>query len=328
MGRKTYGRAIGLALMAILAVGPAFGAEPPYHVPRNALGQPELEGVWTNGTYTRLERPPYLPHVVLTSEEAAKGEALVRAGTLLPDGVEVGQADSERASFETGAGFARVRGEIRGAMIVDPADGRLPFRPEVSKRLGLDAPPNPLAHRDNPEERTSTERCLSGESASPPAVPSPDSNYVQIVQTRDAIAIYSEKYHDVRVIRLNDRRHAAPAVKSWAGDEIGWWEGDTLVVETVNFSAASLARYQRLRISEGAKVIERFTRTSANELMYEFTVSDPALYTQTWRAELPFRSSQARMFEDACHEGNYSLAGILAGAREEERAAGAKSDGR
>jgi hypothetical protein len=315
-----------LSLAALAAAGSAFCGQPPYHAPRNALGQPDLQGVWSNATFTRLERPLYVPRVALTPEEAAKGEARMRAGAPLADGVDVGQDDSERVTFDTGDGYARVRGEIRSAMIVDPADGRLPFRPEALKRLGLDAPANPLDHRDNPEERSITERCMGGEDALPPALPSPDSNYVQIVQTRDDIALYSEKYHELRVVRMNDRRHADAAVTSWEGDEVGWWEGDTLVVETTNFSAASLARYQRLRISSGAKVVERFTRTSANELMYEFTVTDPSLYTQTWRAELPFKASRARILEDACHEGNYSLPGVLAGAREEERSTVAKSD--
>ena len=147
---------------------------------------------------------------------------------------------------------------------------------------------------------------------------------VDIVDDGDGAGL--EKYHEVRVVRMNDRRHADPAITSWEGDEVGWWEGVTLVIETTNFSSASLARYQRLRISPDAKVVERFTRTSANELMYEFTVTDPSLYTQTWRAELPFKASTTRILEDACHEGNYSLPGVLAGAREEERNAVAKSD--
>jgi len=317
-----------VALAAIAAASAAACAERAYHAPRNAFGQPNLSGVWSNATFTRLERPLYVPRVVLTPEEAAKGEARMRADAPLPDGVDVGQGDSERATFDTGDGYARVRGEIRSGMIVEPADGRLPFRPEVVKRLGLEGPANPLAHRDNPEERSVTERCMGGESALPPALPSPDSNYVQIIQTRDNVALYSEKYHELRVVRLNDRRHDYPAVTSWEGDEVGWWEGDTLVVETTNFSAASLARYQRLRISSGATVVERFTRTAAGELMYTFTVSDPELYTQTWRAELPFQASPVRILEDACHEGNYSLAGILAGARAEERAAAQSSAGR
>lgn len=325
--RQLVGLVVALTAAATAAAQPAVGAEPAtYRAPRNALGQPDMEGVWSDASYTHLERPPYLPHVVLTPEEAAKGAARLREVKPLADGVDVGQAESEGITYDHGDGYARVGGEIRGAMIVDPPDGRLPFRPEVVKRLGLDAPSNPLGRRDNPEERSPTERCVGGESATPPAQPSPDSNFVQIVQTRDNVAIYAEKYHDVRVIRLNDRRHAPPAVKSWAGDEVGWWEGDTLVVETTNFSAASLVRYGRLRISEGAKVVERFTRTSANELLYRFTVTDPALYAQAWRAELPFRASTARMFEAACHEGNYSLAGILAGARAEERAASKGGD--
>ncbi len=315
------------AVAAATAGGSAFAAERAYHAPRNALGQPSLEGVWSNATFTRLERPLYVPRVVLTPEEAAKGEATMRKDAPLPDGVDVGQGDSERVTFDTGSGYSRVRGEIRSGMIVDPADGRLPFRPEALKRFGLDVPGNPLAHRDNPEERSSTERCILGEDASPPAQPSPDSNYIQIVQTRDQVAIYSEKYHELRVVRLNDRRHADPAVTSWVGDEVGWWEGDTLVVETTNFAAAAVSRYQRLRISAGATVVERFTRTSAGELMYAVTVSDPAIYTQTWRAELPFRATTVRILEDACHEGNYSLAGVLAGAREDERSAAAKGAG-
>jgi hypothetical protein len=303
--------------VAVTSLGSA--AERAYRPPRTSFGQPDLEGVWSNATFTRLERPLYAPHVVLTPEEAAKAAARFIAGPPAIEGVDVGQDESEGATNDFGAGYARVRGEIRSGMIVDPADGRLPYRPEVLKRLGLDAPADPSAHRDNPEERTATERCLSGEDSIPPALPSPDSNFVQILQTRDAIAIRSEKYHEVRIVRLRDRTHANPALTSWTGDEIGWWEGDTLVVETTNFSAAALARYQRLRISAGAKVVERFTRTSPTELMYAFSVIDPELYTQTWRAELPFQASTARILEDACHEGNYSLAGILAGARQEER---------
>jgi hypothetical protein len=321
--RNITGVLLSLAVGA--AVGPASGAERAYHPPRNAFGQPDIEGVWSNASFTHLERPLYAPRLVLTPEEAAQAAIRMHQIMPLPDGVEVGQNESEHASLDLGDGYARVRGELRSAMIVEPGDGRLPFRAEALKRLGLDAPSDPLAHRDNPEERTVTERCISGENALPPALPSPDSNYVQIVQTRDHVALYSEKYHEVRVVRLgarpDDRRHADPAVTSWQGDEVGWWEGDTLVVETTNFSAASLVRPGRLRISPGAKVVERFTRTSAGELMYAFTVSDPAIYTQTWRAELPFRASPTRILEDACHEGNYSLAGILAGAREDERAA-------
>jgi hypothetical protein len=315
------------ALAFAVATG-ASGAEHRYRVPRNSLGQPDLEGVWSNATYTRLERPLYAPHVTLTPDEAAKAAARFLAGAPASEGVDVGQDDSERATFDFGSSYARVRGEIRAGMIVDPPDGRLPFRPEVLKRIGLDPPPAPSDHRDNPEERTLTERCLSGEDSIPPALPSPDSNYVQIVQTRDHVALYSEKYHEVRIVRLGKPPHAPAAMKSWTGDEVGWWEGDTLVVETTNFTPASLARYQRLRISQDAKVVERFTRTSSDELMYEFSVTDPELYTQTWRGELPFHATTARVLEDACHEGNYSLPGILAGAREEERHASQRTAAR
>jgi hypothetical protein len=226
-----------------------------------------------------------------------------------------------------GERFSRVRGEIRAGMIIDPADGRLPFRPEALERFGFDKPPNPVGRRDNPEDRSLTERCMLGEDASPPIVPSPDSNYIQIIQTRDLVALYSEKYHELRIVRLNDR-HAPSAVTSWDGDEIGWWEGDTLVVETTNFPSVSQIRFGRLRLSNSTIVVERFTRTSEGELLYEAKVTDPTLYTQSWRAEVPFKASRARILEDACHEGNYALPGILAGAREDERTAARKGDGR
>lgn len=322
-------RAILWALISLstIGAGKAALAEQPYRAPRTVFHQPDLQGVWSNAIFTFLERPSFVPHVVMTPEEADKAAAKMRQDNPLPDGVDVGQDDSERVTFDMGEGFSRVRGELRAGMIVDPADGRLPFRPEALKRLGLDRPANPLAQRDNPEDRSLTERCMLGEDASPPVVPSPDSNYIQIIQTRDQVALYSEKYHELRIVRLNDR-HAPPAVTSWDGHEIGWWEGDTLVVETTNFPQASQIRYGRLRLSSATTVVERFTRTSEGELLYEAKVTDPTLYTQSWRAEVPFKASRARILEDACHEGNYALPGILAGAREDERVAAQKGDGR
>jgi len=322
-------RTILLALLCLMTLGagaPTFGAERPYRAPRTVFGQPNLQGVWSNATFTFLERPLSAPHVVMTPEEAAMAAAKMRQDNPLPAGLDVGQDDSERITFDMGEGFSRVRGEIRAGMIVDPVDGRLPYRPEALKRFGLDQPQNPLAHRDNPEDRSLTERCILGEDASPPLVPSPDSNYIQIIQTRNQVALYSEKYHELRIVRLYDR-HAPSVITSWDGDEIGWWEGDTLVIETTNFPPTAQLRFGRLRLSNATTVLERFTRTSSGELLYEVKVTDPTLYTQSWRAEVPFKASSARILEDACHEGNYSLPGILAGAREDDRAS-ARSDGR
>ncbi|HEY3949699.1 hypothetical protein [Phenylobacterium sp.] len=283
---------------------------------------PDLQGIWTNASYTDLERPPQFKSLVISPEEAAKAEAMfARIGSFDPKDVDpLGQKDSE--TWEIGHGLARVRGEIRTSWIVDPPDGRLPFNTETRKRFHYDQKDRPPRGRDNPEERSITERCIGSEGGYPPNLPSPDGNYTQIIQTADDVAMLSEKYHDVHIIRLG-ARHAPAAVTSWMGDAIGRWDGETLVVENTNFSAAGLSRTERLKISSAATIVERFTRTSATDLLYEFTVTDPTLYTQPWRAEMPFRKTKGPIYEYTCHEGNYGMSNILSGARYEERHAGA-----
>ena len=217
----------------------------------------------------------------------------------------------------------RVDGNIHTAMVVEPADGKLPYsvagRALMEKKLR-----SRTTGFDNPEDRPSTERCLMGgsSSSSVPMMPHWDNSTYQIVQTPDYVAIRMESGRDPRIIRLNAAAHLPPAIRPWGGDSIGHWEGRSLVVETNNLNPGEAFKSpQPLYISKDAKVTERFTRISAGEIVYDFTVDDPATYSRPWRAQLVFHTAKGPLFEFACHEGNYSLPGILAGARHDEAVA-------
>jgi hypothetical protein len=219
-----------------------------------------------------------------------------------------------------------VKGEIRSSTVVDPPDGKLPYRAAVAALAGQ-PPANGTASAagglDNPEEMGGTTRCMATVAAGAPMLGAPDANVIQVVQTKDTVAILSEKYHDVRVIRLVANAEAAAAAPrdppSWLGSSVGWWEGDTLVVETEGLRPGVIAKGQRVLVSGATRVIERFTKLSPHEIFYAFTVEDPALLTRPWRGEATIHAAKGRVFEYACHEGNYSMAGILAAARLEER---------
>ena len=289
-------------------------ARAPYRAPRNAFGVPDMEGIWTNASYTRLERPKQFDRLVISPEEARKAEAVyAKIGGFDPKDIDpLGQKDSE--AWDVGDGLARIRGEVRTSFIIDTPDGRLPFNAEAIKRFHFDDPSWQRGY-DNPEARTVTERCVASEGGYPPQRNSPDGNFMQIVQTADHVAMLVEKYHDVHIVRMGNAQHAPAAVTSWMGDAIGRWEGETLVIENSNFCAAGLSRHGRLKLSPEATVVERFTRTSPNDLLYEFKVTDPAIYTQTWNAEMPFKASKGPIYEYTCHEGNYGLSNMLAGER-------------
>ncbi len=295
-----------------LAPGLARAAGHGYRAPRTRHGQPDLQGLWDNGWYTELERPDEVQKLVLTPEEAKKAIAAIDAAIAKDP---LGQRESE--FWDIGAGFAQVRGEIRTSFIVDPPDGKLPLRPEISKRFHYDDPKyrRPM---ENPEDRSVTERCVASEGGYPPNLNSPDGNLLQILQTPGFVVLQAEKYNDARVVRLGDKAHAPASVRSWAGDSVGWWEGETLVVETTNFSPAGFSRFGHLKLSADAKIVERFTRTGPQELLCDFTVTDLTAYTQAWRAEMPYRASKGPLYEYACHEGNYFLGSALAAARREE----------
>ena len=310
-------KAVAFLVGLLLLAPPPLAAAERYRPPRAASGQPDLEGLWTNAALTRVERPDVFPTVVVPLEAAKAFESGSRGKPPLTD--DVGQADTEW--WELGGALARIDGEARSAWVVDPADGRLPYS-EEGRRLMAAPPPG----FDGPESRPPMERCLTaiGTPVGPPMLNAPYNNNYQIVQSRGEVAIVVEMNHDVRIIRLGGR-HPPPSVRTWGGDSIGRWDGETLVAETTNFHPAESVRgapsIGRFFISPDATVVERFTRTGADEIRYEATVEDPRAYVRPWRLEMALRRTKGPMFEFACHEGNYSLPGILAGARAAEAAA-------
>jgi len=296
-------------------------------LPLGASGapRPDLTGLWTSSSLTMLERPPNVPSLTVSEAEAPAYEKKVMAANAA-DTDDVGGRSSEIGFWNFGGRFARIDGQARTSWIVEPADGRLPY-----SAAGLAARSRDAARRQdsaNPETRTASERCLltGWAGAGPPMLNAPYANAYQIVQTKDAVAIGIEAVHDVRVVPLvagpQAARHGPAVLAQWMGDSVGWWEGATLVVETVHFNGGDQIKLPTsLFISRDAKVTERFARMPDGRLSYAFSVDDPATFTRVWRAEMVLQPIKGALIEYACHEGNYSLPGILAGARREERAA-------
>jgi hypothetical protein len=285
---------------------------------------PDLTGVWTSTSLTELERPAAFKSLTVSDAEAVAYETARPKEFLHPDkDDEVGGRGSEGDFWDVGAKLARIGGRARTSWIVEPADGRLPYRPE-----GLAAKARDLAahaNSDNPETRNVSERCLVAgwAGAGPPMLNPPYANAYQIVQTGDAVAIQIENMHDVRIVRLAGPP-LPPGLRPWLGDSRGRWQGSTLVVETTRFNPGDALKIPTaLYVSPDARVTERFTKTAPDTLIYEFAVDDPAIYSRPWRAQMVFHAMKGPIYEFACHEGNYSLPGILAGARREEKLAAA-----
>ena len=299
-----------VALCGLIGAAPAAAAH--RAAPPARLTAGDLEGLWTNASYTRLQRPKKLKSLVLTAAEAKAYEATLAKFHGVPDNPmdELGQNESEFP--DSGDGLAKIRGQLRTSWIVSPSDGRVPYSAEAKARLHIGDPDWEEGY-DNPEDRPDGERCISSNGDAPPQISEQDSNLLQIVRTKDHVAIYSEKNHEFRIIRLTTQRNPNQP-PSWAGDSIGHWEGATLVVETQNFRRPNMDRDFFFH-SGDAKVVERFTRTSATEIVYEFTVTDPKTFIQPLRGEELFRATRGPIFEYTCHEGNYSLPSILKAAR-------------
>lgn len=328
-------RLITTVLMAATAAmaGLISAQDNPDSIPRLANGKPDLQGMWTNNTITPLTRPEHFGNkLVLSREEAFQLEQEVAAFTEeqdqpsdpnreAPTKGQIELADSyNNFWFDDGTKVAEYNGEYRSSLIVDPANGQYPdYTPAAAARI--EAASIARAARgnfDGPEMRPLGERCLMafGSSAGPPMLPILYNNHYQIVQTPDYLMILVEMVHDVRIIRIDDDP-LPDAMKRWMGDSVAHWEGDTLVIETRNFNPN-----QRFRnSSDNVLITERLTRVSDNRINYSFTVNDPDTYVQPFSAEIPMNWTDDKMYEYACHEGNYSLPGILAGARLDEREA-------
>jgi hypothetical protein len=314
------------SLALVLTAGQEIRAEE-WQRPRMAWGAPDLQGTWTNATITGLERFDEVEKLVLTPAEAREIENatadLYASIDDVPEGeLEAGENVGGYNSFwmDPGKRLARVRGEIRSSLIVDPADGKVPYswrgRAQLVKRFWE------LRNADDPETRLLGERCIVGfgSTGGPPMLPVLYNNHYQIVQSPGFVLILVEMNHDARIIRMGGKPRP-DVIRPWLGDSIGHWEGNTLVVETTRFNPGQSFRGSLRHIvymSSDAKVVERFTRIGEKEILYEFSVEDPTAYTQIWRGEIPMREAEGQIYEYACHEGNYSLTGILAGAREED----------
>ena len=254
----------------------------------------------------------------LTAQEAEafEKEELGNVNADRRDGSSV--TDVNRAYNE----FWRDRGKItpdrRTSLIIDPPDGRVPALTPAAQKRAADLAAQSRGHEfDGPENRSLAERCIAVSNAGPPMMPANYNANYQIVQARGYVALLSEQIHDVRIIPTDGRPHLPPDVRQLLGDARGHWDGNTLVVETTNFTDRTSFRGS----GEHMHLTERFTRTGADTMTYEFTVDDPETFTKPWTARIPMTKAQGPLFEYACHEGNYGLAGSLAGARAEEKKA-------
>jgi hypothetical protein len=324
-------------------------------VARTPDGKPDLQGFWNGATLTPLERPRDAK-TAMTAEQAtaiAERAARGRESSNQPSDPNrvappVGGDGSRGAAGGVGGynGFwvdpgdrvTVINGEARTSIVIDPPDGRVPpvtpaAQARVAARRALasaptsDAPENAGAQRrgayDDVELRPLGERCLMsfGSSAGPPALPVLYNNIKQIVQTPDHVVILNEMVHDARIVRMGSE-HLPPSVRKWLGDSIGRWDGDSLVVETTNFTPKTRFRGS----TEDLKVTERFTRLDDKTLLYRFTVEDPATWSAPWSGEYTWAWSDQPVYEYACHEANYSLEGILKGARIQEAAAAKQAE--
>ena len=344
-----------LLVAALFGTGAPLVAAEDEGFSRTASGHPDLSGTYNAATLTPLERPPaFGEKAFLTREEAqaladeerslvenANNQSDANREAPPPGGAAVvGLEHTETGGNDFGAGnvggynlfwidrgsdaFA-IDGEIPTSIIVDPPNGRMPsMKPaamkEMMKRFGAFLRPNDgtawwvekegPGPYDGPESLAMSERCILGFTGATPTLPSLYNNYKSIVQTDHYVMILIEMVHDARIVRMNSE-HPGPEVRKWLGDSIGWWEGDTLVVDTTNFHPEASMRGG----SENLHVVERFTMQADGNVLYKFTVEDETVWTAPWTGEYIWRASDDRVYEYACHEGNYAMGNVLRGAR-------------
>ena len=345
----------GLAITASLAVlssplaaaqetAPAAGPEkwdPNYEPPRLPDGTPSFDGVWSKASLTVLERTAQFDGQAIAPAVAVaieNGRARANEASNRPSDPDAGapQAGGGVGGYNTfwmdpGTHFGVVDGEIRSSWIVDPLDGKIPYT-EAGKKESSIAVANMRNNFDDPEVRSAGERCTVGfgSSGAPPMLNVLYNNHIQFFQAPDVVSILAEMNHNARMVRMNSE-HRSMSNFQWLGDSVGTWDGDTLVVETTNFhphNSIRTAIRPTVYLHPDSVVEERFTRVADDVIFYEFTVTDPDLFSQPWKGEMPLWKTEEQIFEYACHEGNHALPGILAGARRKEAdAAAAASSG-
>ncbi len=337
---QSFGAVCLLTLLAgVMTSVPVAGqdsAAGTWTAPRTADGQPDLQGVWANNNATPLQRPEILgDRTVLTDEELAalqaRAEELfsVESGDAAFGDTVFAAALAEAENFssrDTGTGnynqFWMVERDWdnRTSLIVEPDNGRLPTRTDAGQARVDDRSARRQRHAEWTDDRSLGERCLSFGS---PRLGAGYNSYYQIFQTETHIAMLMEMAHDARIIPLDNAPHVNDDIRLWLGDSRGHWEGETLVVETKNYSSKIYFN----GAAEHLDVTERFTRVAPDVLQYEVSVHDPSTWTAPWTAMIPLKRSDDALFEYACHEGNIGMEGILSGARALERAEGQSTSG-
>jgi hypothetical protein len=319
---------------ALITFGFAFGAEPAakdaakapktWSSLRMPDGQPDLQGYWTNGTYVPLERPKNLGDKEFYTEAEA---AAFEKKRLQEDHSQAANDIHYDNVIWQGDKYAKGSPSLRTSMVFDPPDGRLP---PLSQQGQKHAAELTLVARDreavvSAESRSLGERCVTWGADGPPMLGSTYNANFQILQNGSTVVILTEMIHSARTIFLDGRPHVPATIRQLAGDSRGHWEGDTLVVDSTNFSNQTNFRgppataRQDIFSSPDLHVVERFTRVNEDTIVYRFTVDDPGTWTKPWSGETLMRKTRGPIFEYACHEGNYGLVDILAGARAAEK---------
>jgi hypothetical protein len=318
----------GFALLATVLLAPlSAAAQANASTPaRTPDGKPNLEGIYSFSTITPLQRPDALAgKTTLNDEEASAFEATENTrlnrdlfdpekgqpSAGYPPRSQGGVLSYNEFWYERGSKLTKDR---RTSLIVDPPDGRIPFTDAARRRNAERTRFLNSGAGDSHADRSLADRCLMGFNSGPPMVPGSYNNNLQIIQAPGLVVIINEMVHSVRMIPTDGRPHTT--FRQWTGESRGRWEGDTLVVETINFRRETSLQGS----TADTRLVERFTRMDNDTLKYEFTVSDPHSYTRPWSAMVPMVRMDEPLFEYACHEGNYSLTNILAGARTQEKA--------
>ena len=317
--RLVAGTALGIAIALILVS--TLTAQANYKVPRLPDGHPDFQGFWNNTTYTPLERPKGIDREFFTKDEVVeqmKRAASEEAEQTTPG--TVADVHYDFTQFGLDRSQAPVALNLRTSLIVDPPDGHLPPMTDEGKRLNAaraEARKRAGAITDAAQNQPLSVRCILMDRDGPPMLAGAYNNNYQIVQNPGTVMILVEMLHSPRIIPLDARPQLPQQVRQLEGSSRGRWDGDTLVIETTNFT--DMFMFASQGASADMKLTERFTRVSDDTLMYRFTVDDPKVWTRPWTAEVPWKNSIGPIFEHACHEGNYSLTNLLRGAREDEK---------
>jgi len=331
MSRRAASLSISVAL--VLPVLLAGQTRTGWHAPRTVDGQPDPQGVWANNNGTPLERPrQFADKATLTDAELADLKARVAevldggdavffddlVNAALSDNKNLRSFDQQTGNYDQTWLVERVF-DHRTSLVVDPPDGRIPpLTREAQQRVAARVAERRLHPADRPDDLSLSTRCIT---YGVPNFIAGYNSYYQIVQAPGYVVIMMEMIHDARIIPLDGRPHLASSIQQLHGDSRGHWDGDTLVVDTKNFSTKSNFRGS----SETLHLVERFTRVDAGTIEYSLTIDDPTTWTKPWTAMIPLRKTSEAMFEYACHEGNIGMAAILSGARAEERSAAANT---